>query len=104
MSELLVWTLSLFFGGILGIFFYGGLWWTVQQIVVAAHAELYLVVSLLLRSGVTVAGFYLVSGGQLERMLLCFIGFIAARFLVTRITAATDGASRHTVGEVNDAS
>jgi hypothetical protein len=33
----------------------------------------------------TLAGFYLVSGGHWERLLLCLLGFVMARLLVTRL-------------------
>jgi F1F0 ATPase subunit 2 len=42
--------------------------------------------SLLLRLGVTMAGFYLVSGGDWQRLLSCLVGFVMARQLVTRLT------------------
>ena len=35
---------------------------------------------------ITMAGFYVVSGGDWRRMLVCLIGFVMARQLVTRVT------------------
>jgi hypothetical protein len=32
------------------------------------------------------AGFYLVGGGQWQRLLACLVGFVIARLIVTRLT------------------
>jgi F1F0 ATPase subunit 2 len=40
----------------------------------------------LLRTGITVAGFYFASGGQLLKLLLCLLGFFLARKIVIRLT------------------
>jgi F1F0 ATPase subunit 2 len=42
--------------------------------------------SLLLRMSIALAGFYFVSGGQWERLLLCLVGFVIARLGVTGLT------------------
>ena len=51
-------------GMALGAFFFGGLWWTVKASVDAARPGLLVFVSLLVRMGITLAGFYLVAGGD----------------------------------------
>jgi F1F0 ATPase subunit 2 len=86
MNNLLTWLLTWVAGGLLGVFFYGGLWWTVQQVVSEGHSALYLVASLLVRTSVTVMGFYFVSDGRFERLIVCMIGFVVARVIVTRVT------------------
>ena len=42
--------------------------------------------SLLLRTSIILGGFYVVSGGHWDRLLACLLGFVIARFLVTRLT------------------
>jgi F1F0 ATPase subunit 2 len=42
--------------------------------------------SLLLRTTVALGGFYFVAGGQWQRLLLCLLGFVMVRPLVTRLT------------------
>ena len=42
--------------------------------------------SLLLRTGIALAGFYFVAGADWKRMLLCLLGFIIARFVIMRLT------------------
>jgi len=71
-------------GGLLGVIFFGGLWWTIRRGLASTRAALWFLGSLVLRTGITLAGFYFVSGGQWPRLLTCLIGFTVARFVVTR--------------------
>lgn len=73
-------------GVFLGAFFFGGLWWTVRKGVASKRPALLFLGSLLLRTGITLAGFYVVSGGHWERLLVCLLGFFIARLAVTRLT------------------
>ncbi len=66
MSELLQMLLVLPAGMLIGGVFFGGLWWTVQKGVTARQPALWFGVSLLLRTGITLAGFYLGRRGGLE--------------------------------------
>ena len=70
-------------GVLLGAIFLGGLWWTVCQGLSSKRVARWFLSSLLLRMGVVLAGFYLVSGGHWEQLLLCLLGFIMARLVVT---------------------
>ena len=87
MSEMMQLTPALFAGMLLGGMFYGGLWWTVRKGLVSPNPALWFVGSLLLRTGIAVAGFYMVSGGDWKRLLACLSGFVIARIVVTRLTA-----------------
>ena len=82
------WMLVLAFvtGLMLGAVFFGGLWWTVRRAVTSPRPALLFFTSLLLRMVLTLLGFYLVAGGQWQRLLLCLFGFVLARPLVTRWT------------------
>jgi F1F0 ATPase subunit 2 len=86
MSEPLSLALALMAGVLLGTLFFGGLWWTVRKGVSSGHPAAWFLGSLLLRTGLVLAGVYGVSGGQGERMLSCLLGFLVARFLVLRFT------------------
>lgn len=76
-------------GLLLGAFFFGGLWWTVRKGVSAKRPALMFLGSLLLRTAATVAGFYVVGGGHWQRLLACLLGFVIARFIVTRLAGPT---------------
>jgi F1F0 ATPase subunit 2 len=67
----------------LGALFFGGLWWTVRAAVSASQPALWFAGSLLLRTGVVLAGLYWVSGHHWEPMVACLLGFVTARLIVT---------------------
>ncbi|MEO7851803.1 MAG: ATP synthase subunit I [Rubrivivax sp.] len=71
-------------GGLLGLLFFGGLWWTVRRAFTSSRPALWVAGSFLLRMGVTAAGFVVVSAGQWQRLLVCMLGFWTARWLVQR--------------------
>ena len=86
MNETLSLMLALVAGVLLGVMFFGGLWWTVRKGVSSKQPALWFFGSLLLRMGIALAGFYFVSGGHWYRLLACLLGFVIARFIVTRFT------------------
>ena len=73
-------------GGVLGLLFFGGLWWTLRRALNSANPALWIGGSLLLRVAAAVTGFVLVSAGDWRRMLACLLGFWIARWLVVRLT------------------
>jgi F1F0 ATPase subunit 2 len=86
MSDPLTLILAFVAGLILGGFFFGGLWWTVRRGVLSKRPAVIFFGSLLLRTGIAVAGFYFVSCGNWKRLLLCLLGFVMARLVVTWLT------------------
>ena len=73
-------------GVLLCVMFFGGLWWTIRKSVSFKQPALWFLGSLLLRMSIALAGFYFVSGGHWERLLVCLLGFVLARLIVTRLT------------------
>ena len=86
MNEVLRLILPLVAGVLLGAMFFGGLWWTVRKGVSSQRPALWFFGSSLLRMSTALAGFYFVSGGHWERLLLCLLGFVMARLVVTWLT------------------
>jgi len=86
MNEMLPLVLAWAAGGVLGAIFFGGLWWTVRKGVASKQPALWLLGSLLLRMSIALAGFWFVSGGHWGRLLACLLGFVIARFIVTRLS------------------
>ena len=86
MDELVTLSLALMAGLLLGAMFFGGLWWTVQKGVSAKNPALWFFGSLLLRTSIALAGFYFIARGHWERLLVCLLGFVTARLIVTRLT------------------
>ena len=73
-------------GVLLGAFFFGGLWWTVRKGVASSRPELWFFGSMLVRTSITLAGFYLIADEYWERWLLCLCGFILARLAARWLT------------------
>jgi F1F0 ATPase subunit 2 len=89
MNELLALVLAWVAGLLLGAFFFGGLWWTIRKGVSSKQPAVWFFVSLLLRMCVALVGFYFVSGGRWERLLLCLLGFVIARLVVAWLTRSS---------------
>lgn len=68
----------------LGLFYFGGLWLTVQRLPRSRHPGLLTLGSLIVRLGVTLPGFYLVMAGRWERLLVCLAGFLVVRLVLVR--------------------
>ena len=86
MTETLTLSLACVAGVALGVIFFVGLWWTVLKGVASKQPALWFFGSLLSRTSVVLAGFYVIAGGHWERLLPCLLGFIAARLAVTLLT------------------
>ena len=86
MSENLMLLLVFVMGSLLGAFFFGGLWWTVRMGLKAKRPALWFFGSLLIRTGITLAGFYGVASDDWRKLLACLLGFVAARLIVVRLT------------------
>lgn len=95
---------ALIAGVLLGTMFFGGLWWTVRQGVSAKRPALWFLGSLVLRTGIVLAGFYIVAGGHWERLLLCLLGFVIAHLIVTRFTGPPVGHHNSSAKEAGHAS
>jgi len=85
MREAPVLVLALLAGASLGAIFFGGLWWTVRRVLSSSRPAMLFAVSLLLRTLIALAGFYLVSRGDWRRLVVCLLGFFLSRILVTRM-------------------
>ncbi|WP_323023868.1 ATP synthase subunit I [Castellaniella sp.] len=73
-------------GGLLGLLFFTGLWWTVYRAARSSRVALWFLGSLLLRSSVALSGLYLVCGNHWPRWAAALLGFSLARLLVVSLT------------------
>lgn len=85
MNDKLILLLAVLAGVFLGTGFFAGLWWTIRLGLTSKRPALLFVGSLLLRSSLLLIGLYVVSNGHAKRLLACLLGFIIARFIVTRL-------------------
>jgi len=81
-------------GGLLGAFYFGGLWLTVRRVSTSRQPAMLIVASFLVRAGIVLSGFYLVTAGRWERWVACLAGFLFARSLSIRQLRDDGRASR----------
>lgn len=91
MNEMVIQLLTFAVGFLLGVFFFGGLWWTLNSAVTSVQPAVLILGSLLVRMTVTLTGFYLVGSEHWERWLLCLLGFVLARIVVKSLIRAAVG-------------
>lgn len=84
MTDYLVLTLVLLGGAVLGFLFFGGLWWTLRALPTARHPALIMFASYFARMALVVLGFFLLMGGEWQRLVVAFVGFMIVRFLMIR--------------------
>jgi F1F0 ATPase subunit 2 len=89
MNDVTAFSIVLIAGFLLGAFFFGGLWWTVRKGLNSQNPVWWFFGSTLLRTGFAMAGFYFTSRGDWRKFVVCLIGFVVARVLVTRLTRTT---------------
>ncbi len=85
MTDLAHWILAFATGALLSVLFFGGLWLTIRRGVDSPHPARLFVLSLLVRTAVTLGGMLLVAGDAWPRWLACALGFLLARPLVLRL-------------------
>jgi len=71
-------------GAALGLLYFGGLWWTVRRGLASPRPALWFALSLPLRLGLTLAGFYAIAAGHWLRLPACLLGFVAMRLIIAR--------------------
>jgi len=86
MSDMLLLALTALAGMLLGAVYFGGLWWTVKKGLTSPRPAQWFIVSLLVRLGFTLPGFYFLAGDDWKKLLACLLGFVIARVIVIRLT------------------
>jgi F1F0 ATPase subunit 2 len=76
--------IALVFGTATGLFYFMGLWWTVQKLPESRWPGLWVVSSYLIRTAVSVLAFYLAMGGHWQRLVVSLLGFVATRMVLMR--------------------
>lgn len=79
------WSLIFCAGCAIGVFFFGGLWLTVNQIEKTRFPGPLFMMSFFGRSLISMLGFYLLIGHQFENAIIAFAGFLLARFVTVRM-------------------
>ncbi len=91
MSDVIKITLAGVAGLGLGTFFFYGLWLTVRKALTSNSPTGWVIGSFVVRVGTTVTGFYYAGNGNWQRLLVCLLGFVVARYMVTYLTRSAEG-------------
>ena len=78
--------LALVAGLLLGAIFFGGLWWTVRKGVVVQAGGALVFRQPAAAHGPRAGRVLFVAGGHWQRLLVCLLGFVMARLVVTWLT------------------
>ena len=103
MNESLILALDWLAGAALGAIFFGGLWWTVRKGVSSGQPAVWFLGSLFLRMTIVLFGFYAISGGHWQRLLVSLMGFVMARVVVVWLTRSRVESTTRPAKEANDA-
>ncbi|MEP7703766.1 ATP synthase subunit I [Paraglaciecola sp. 25GB23A] len=85
--------LALLAGVILGCAFFYSLWFTVQKGLQSNNPAFWFLGGVLLRMSSALLVFYWMSNNNMWRLIVCLIGFILGRLLITRYLAKKDNSS-----------
>jgi F1F0 ATPase subunit 2 len=104
MTEALALVRAAAVGALLGGVFFGGLWQTVRRAVFSRYSGLWFAASMVLRTAVTLGGFYVFSRGRPASLAVSLLGFVAAQLITTRCARAARERPTRLASEATDAS
>jgi F1F0 ATPase subunit 2 len=88
--------------GLAGLHF-AGLWLTISRLPQSKHPGLLMIVSLIIRLGITLTAIYFVMGGHWQRLLACVAGFLIGRLVCVRIWGqGGQGKTQEKARDLND--
>ncbi len=67
-------------GSVLGILFFGGLYWSVNQLPKAKHPGLLMTASLMVRMAILLTGLYFLMAGDIKNLLAAVAGVMLVKF------------------------
>ena len=79
----------------LGLFYFAGLWLTISRLTQTGNPALLFLASFVGRMMVVIAGIFLISNGQWQRIAACLVGVVLMRVLLTRHLAPRTAPATH---------
>ena len=83
-ADLMAYVPALLGGLLTGLFYYGGLWWTLQRLADTQHPGLLLGMSFLARTVIALAALFWFTDLQLSQILVFMVAFVIMRLVLTR--------------------
>ena len=93
--DIIVFVLACLWGVILGLFYFGGLWWTLSSLPKKAKPKIWLGLSYAVRMSVALLGFWIVLGRGLAPFIVTIVMFFLVRFIITRRLCMAGGDGDH---------
>lgn len=90
MSDALWLVVALVAGVGLGLFYFGGLWLTIERLPQSKSPALFAMISFVGRTVLTLVGFYYVMGDSWQRLVACLVGVVVARVVLVRRLGPAD--------------
>ena len=88
MNEIIAHVPILIAGLALGVFYWGGLWWTCQRIMDGRALPALMGLSYFVRLGVAVGAMYLLGQGSMTKLILIVVAMLAVRIVMHRSLSA----------------
>ena len=104
MSDITIALLVLCSGILLGVGFFYGLWWTIQKGLTSKRPGMLFFASLIVRTSIALFAFYFISYGHWQRLLICLLGFLIGRFIVSKFVTLSAPSLSSLVKEAEHAS
>ncbi len=86
MNDLVILVVAFLLGGVLGVFYFGGLWLTVKRVPYSKHPKIMMLASFMVRVSALVAAFYVLNRNDWRKWALALLGFMVIRAISLRIT------------------
>ena len=71
-------------GLVLGLLYFGGLWWTLERLPRQARPKLWLTKSYIIRVALALSGFFLIMRQSVMALFFCLFGFFIMRWLMLK--------------------
>jgi F1F0 ATPase subunit 2 len=85
-------------GILIGLFYFGGLWWTVRKLSAVREPVLWTMGSFVIRASVSLITFYFTAEGDWKNLLICLSGFILMRIIMLMRIRQPVISGRYSVG------
>jgi F1F0 ATPase subunit 2 len=93
--DIVILGLGLFSGLVLGLIYFGGLWWTLERLPRRPRPKLWLANSYILRVAITLTGFFFIMRQSVVSLFFCLFGFFFMRWLLVRRFGPDQGDRTH---------
>ncbi len=85
MNPVILLLMSFLGGALLGAFYFNSLWKTVKKVTDEGKQGMFMITGYFIRTGIVLAGFYIIMSGSWQRIVAALAGFILVREIMKRV-------------------